>query len=52
MEYRVLTDPDNVGLEQAFETQSPAFEKALRRTLEKATPDAAGEELIAEEDQE
>ncbi|KAK7213493.1 hypothetical protein V2G26_020671 [Clonostachys chloroleuca] len=52
MEYRVLTDPDNVGLEQAFESQSPAFEKALRRTLEKASPDAAGEKLIAEEDQE
>ena len=35
MEYRVLSDPDNVGIAEVFETQSPAIEKALRRPVDK-----------------
>ena len=53
MEYRVLSDPENVGLEEIFFTQTPAFEKALRRPIDKQEGEATGEEtLIAEENQE
>ncbi|KAL6854967.1 isoleucine--tRNA ligase [Amphichorda felina] len=53
MEYRVLSDPEKVGLEEIFSTQTPAFEKALRRPIDKQEGEATGEEsLIAEENQE
>lgn len=45
MEYKVLTDPEDVGLERVFENQSKALEKALRRPVEKQ---AEGGELIKE----
>lgn len=35
MEYRVLSDPDNVGLEACFENQGALFEKSLRRNVDK-----------------
>ena len=36
MEYKVLSDPENVGLEEVFDTQGKGtFEKALRRPLDK-----------------
>lgn len=52
MEYRMLSDPDNVGLEGVFTSQASAFEKALRRPLDKQEGESTGEGLIAEEDQE
>lgn len=45
MEYKVLTDPENIGLERVFENQGSAFEKALRRPVEKQTD---GGDLIKE----
>jgi isoleucyl-tRNA synthetase len=60
MEYKVLSDPENIGLDKAFETQSNAFEKALRRPLDKNegtdvevdSSDKKGAAVIAEEEQE
>jgi isoleucyl-tRNA synthetase len=60
MEYRVLSDPDNVGVEAAFENQSALFEKALRRNVDKHTvtelegkiPEKSDEKVITEEEQE
>jgi isoleucyl-tRNA synthetase len=59
MEYRVLSDPENLGLEQAFENQGPLFEKALRRNVDKhVITELEGEakdgkkEVIVEEEQE
>jgi isoleucyl-tRNA synthetase len=60
MEYRVLSDPDNIGVEAAFETQGPLFEKALRRNVDKHViteldgkiPEGANETVITEEEQE
>lgn len=60
MEYRVLSDPDNVGLEAAFEKQGALFEKALRRNVDKHVitemegkiPEENGETVIAQEEQE
>jgi len=60
MEYKVLSDPEKIGLEQVFEGHGKAFEKALRRPLDKhVVTEFAGEEpngdvdvVIAEEEQE
>ena len=60
MEYRVLSDPENVGLENVFHSQEAAIAKALRRPLDKhevthLEEQVAGtreEGLIAEEEQE
>ncbi|TDZ23108.1 Isoleucine--tRNA ligase [Colletotrichum orbiculare MAFF 240422] len=60
MEYNVLSDPDNIGIEEVFVTQSKVIEKALRRGMEKfeATPLKGGaspsgqQTVIAEEEQE
>ncbi|KAK6702788.1 hypothetical protein SNK04_012688 [Fusarium graminearum] len=52
MEYRVVADPEDVGLSGAFKSQTPAFEKALRRPLEEASAETQTEGLIAEEEQE
>lgn len=60
MEYKVLSDPENIGLEEVFEGHGKAFEKALRRPLDKhvvtefagEVPEGKKEEVIAEEDQE
>ncbi|KAL8925350.1 MAG: hypothetical protein Q9172_002281 [Xanthocarpia lactea] len=60
MEYRVLSDPENVGLEKVFETRGKTFEKALRRPLDKhivtafegKIPHGMVDVVIAEEEQE
>jgi isoleucyl-tRNA synthetase len=60
MEYKVLSDPDNIGLANAFTSQSEAIEKALRRPMDHHVvteidgkiPDTAEEGIILEEDQE
>lgn len=61
MEYSVLSDPENVGLEETFETHTKSFEKALRRPLDKhivtqiggeADPEEREPGLIAQEYQE
>ena len=59
MEYKVLTDPDNIGIEKVFEEHGRTFEKALRRPLDKhvmtqvggEASDAMTEVVIVEEDQ-
>ncbi|RVX73483.1 Isoleucine--tRNA ligase, cytoplasmic [Exophiala mesophila] len=61
MEYRVEQDPENIGLEAVFESQSAFIEKALRRPVDKHVvtevegPISNGDEkesIIAEELQE
>ena len=56
VEYRVLSDPDNIGLSDVFQTQAAAFEKVLRRPIDKQElVPAEGEKeenLIIEEEQE
>jgi isoleucyl-tRNA synthetase len=60
MEYCVLSDPDNTGLEKVFETQTAMIEKALRRPMDKHVvtevegkiPKGKNEVAIAEEEQE
>lgn len=60
MEYKVLSDPENIGLGNAFTTQAVAIEKALRRPLDHhvvtqvdgTIPDAPQEGIILEEEQE
>lgn len=52
MEYAVLSDPDQVGIEKAFESQSKAIEKAVRRPLEKTvSPSGDDEGMILQEEQ-
>jgi isoleucyl-tRNA synthetase len=59
MEYRVLSDPEGVGIGEVFETQSSTIEKALRRPVDKHVvtevegpiPDVK-EDVIVEEEQE
>jgi isoleucyl-tRNA synthetase len=60
MEYRVLSDPDNVGIEKVFESQGAALQKALRRPMDKHVvtefegkiPEDKKEEVIISEEQE
>lgn len=61
MEYKVLSDPEKIGLEEVFEGHGKAFEKALRRPLEKHVVTEFGGEVsngddfgfvLAEEEQE
>ena len=60
MEYKVLSDPENIGLESAFTGQSQVIEKALRRPIDQHVitevegkiPDKAEEGIILEEEQE
>jgi len=60
MEYKVLSDPDKIGLEKAFKEQSAVIEKALRRPIdhhvvteiEGKIPDTTEEGIILEEEQE
>ncbi|KAM3497626.1 hypothetical protein MY10362_009030 [Beauveria mimosiformis] len=51
MEYQMLSDPESIGLEDVLVTQSAAFERVLRRPLEKHVVGVTGE-AIAEEEQE
>ncbi|KAL8775615.1 MAG: hypothetical protein Q9209_000111, partial [Squamulea sp. 1 TL-2023] len=60
MEYMVISDPENIGLEQVFENRGKTFEKALRGPLDKHVvtafegkiPDGMVDVVIAEEEQE
>lgn len=56
MEYADIKDPDNLGVEKAFESQTEAFRKVLRRNVHRHDPTAArvndDNELIMEEQQE
>lgn len=60
MEYKVLSDPESLGLEEVFVTQSSQLQKALRRPIDKhevtqvegQIPNGAQEGVIAEETQE
>ena len=60
MEYRVLQDPENTGIEQVFESHGKAFEKALRRPLDKhivtifegKIPEGDVDVVLVEEEQE
>lgn len=60
MEYKVLSDPDNIGIEEVFEGHGRTFEKALRRPIDKhvvtqvggEASDAMTEVVLAEEQQE
>ena len=59
MEYKVLNDPENIGIQEVFQTQGKAFEKALRRPLDNHVVTKVGgeipqfkEDIIAEEEQE
>lgn len=58
MEYAVLSDPDQVGIDKAFESQSQVIEKAVRRPLEKhvrtdgKAPSADQDGMILQEEQE
>lgn len=60
MEYKVLSDPDNIGLSKVFHTQAQTFAKALRRPLDKhevtqvqgEIPNEKEEGIIMEEEQE
>lgn len=46
MEYRVLADPESVGLEGVFERQAGAIEKALRRPVDKHVVTEVGGDLV------
>jgi isoleucyl-tRNA synthetase len=60
MEYKVLSDPDNIGLTEVFITHGQIIERALRRPLDKhevthvegEIPAEKQEGIIAEEEQE
>jgi isoleucyl-tRNA synthetase len=60
MEYKVVSDPEEIGIEKVFETHSQAIGKALRRPLDKhevthlegKIPEQPEEGIIAEEEQE
>jgi isoleucyl-tRNA synthetase len=60
MEYKVLSDPEETGIEKVFETHQPTIARALRRPLDKhevthlegQIPDQKEEGIIAEEEQE
>ena len=60
MEYKVLNDPENIGIERVFEGYRKTFEKALRRPLDKyvVTQSAGGvpnrdvDVVLVEEEQE
>lgn len=52
MEYRVVSDPDNVGMEGVFTSQAATFEKSLRRQFEKQEEGEKAEDVIVEEEHE
>ena len=56
MEYKVLSDPDKIGLLDVFQTCGPEFEKILRRRLDVVIAEEVlkekKEDIIASEDQE
>lgn len=60
MEYKVISDPDSIGLSEAFVSQAKSIEKALRRPIDHHVvtelngkiPDFPEEGVILEEEQE
>ncbi|KAI1341652.1 tRNA synthetases class I-domain-containing protein [Xylariaceae sp. FL0016] len=60
MEYKILSDPENIGIEDIFVSQAQTLEKALRRPVDKhevthiegEIPKEKEEGVIAEEEQE
>lgn len=52
MEYRVLSDPENIGLDGLFKSQESTLVKTLRRPMHPEAEGAATNGLIAEEEQE
>lgn len=60
MEYKVISDPEGLGLEEVFVTQAEQLQKALRRPLDKheithvegEVPNEAQQGVLAEETQE
>ncbi|KAI9876747.1 MAG: isoleucine--tRNA ligase [Pleopsidium flavum] len=60
MEYKVLSDPDKIGIEEVFTGNGKAIEKALRRSVDKHVvtefdgkiPDGDVDVVIMEEEQE
>ncbi|RAK97462.1 isoleucine--tRNA ligase ILS1 [Aspergillus ibericus CBS 121593] len=58
MEYVVLSDPEDVGISKAFETQAQAIEKVVRRPLDRyelvdgKLPSGDEPEMIIQEEQE
>ncbi|PWY94752.1 isoleucyl-tRNA synthetase,cytoplasmic [Aspergillus sclerotioniger CBS 115572] len=58
MEYAVLSDPEDVGIDKAFETQAQAIEKVVRRPLDRyelvhgKLPSGDEPEMIIQEEQE
>lgn len=48
MEYKVLGDPDGIGIAEIFETHSKTFEKALRRPLDKHVATAFDGKVVDE----
>lgn len=58
MEYTVISDPDNIGLDEAFKSQAQAFEKVLRRPVDQSAfvgdklPTGEEEGTISQEEQE
>ncbi|KAJ5162738.1 Aminoacyl-tRNA synthetase class 1a anticodon-binding [Penicillium coprophilum] len=58
MEYTVISDPDNIGLDEAFKSQAQVFEKVLRRPVEQSAfggdklPTGEEEGTISQEEQE
>ncbi|MCJ1313740.1 isoleucine--tRNA ligase [Agyrium rufum] len=52
MEYHVIQDPEKIGLEDVFLTQGKAFEKALRRPLDKHVVTAFEGEIPEGEEEE
>ncbi|PYI13347.1 isoleucyl-tRNA synthetase,cytoplasmic [Aspergillus japonicus CBS 114.51] len=58
MEYVVLSDPEDIGINKAFETQAKAIEKVVRRPLERhelvdgKLPSGEEPQMIIQEEQE
>ena len=60
MEYRVLSDPESIGIEKIFDSHAETIAKALRRPMDKheithvegKIPEKKEEGIIAEEEQE
>ncbi len=60
MEYKVLSDPEDIGLSKVFDSQAQAFVKAPRRPIDKhevtqvnsEIPNEKEEGIITEEEQE
>ncbi|KAK5164697.1 hypothetical protein LTR04_001752 [Oleoguttula sp. CCFEE 6159] len=49
MEYRVLADPENVGLDEACRDQQRMFEKVLRRGVDRVGQEGEGDVVVQEE---